>query len=69
MDYTSDLDLDSVRIVAWGILLRIALELRRRTSLVFPGGCYSYNFDYIWDFRGFEDGCKLLKINGRGERI
>jgi hypothetical protein len=56
-------------IVARAILLRIALDLRRRNSLVFLEGSYSYNFDYIGDFSDFRKDCKLLKINGRGERI
>ena len=46
MDYTSSPDLDLVEIIAGPLLLRIALDLRLRTSLVFLEGFDSYNFDY-----------------------
>src|ERR1700734_323231 len=58
-----------LEIVSWAIFLRSTLDLRRKTSLIFLEGSYSYNFDYIRDFSDFRKGCKLLKINGRGERI
>jgi hypothetical protein len=50
-------------------VLRRALDLRGKISLVFLEGSYSYKIDYIVRFRGIVKCCKLLKINGRGERI
>jgi hypothetical protein len=37
--------------------------------LVDPGGFHRYKFIYIRNFGDVEKYCKLLKINGRGERI
>lgn len=55
--------------VAQAVLLATALDSRRRTSLVFLQGSYSYKIDYIGGYWGSGKFCKLLKINGRGERI
>jgi hypothetical protein len=51
------------------ILIGRAVYSRKRTPLVFLEGSYSYNFDYTGGFLGSRNVCKLLKINGRGERI
>ena len=62
VDYTSNPHRDSARNRGMAIFLSRALDLRKRTTLVFLEGSYSYNFDYMRDFSDFWKGCKLLKI-------
>jgi hypothetical protein len=52
---------ESQQIRRWEFVWQIQMEI--------GGGFHSYKIDYILSFWGIRDGYKLLKINGRGERI